>query len=390
MRRPCPDLVRAELVAVGDVRRQAADALGVEARHTDPDAPLAGASADLTIVATRARTTPLALGNRPERTAGGRARVGYARSVAESTGLPTRTLGRTNLRVTRLGYGAMELRGEPRGRPIDDAQAASILRAVLDSGINYLDTSIDYGLSEERIGRFIGGRRAEFFLASKCGCQVGYQPRSANDRPAHVFTRANVTAGVEQSLRRLGTDYLDVVQFHASPAPAALEAEGGLAALLDLQRAGKVRFLGMSGTLPNLPAQIDMGVFDVFQIPYSALQREHEGLISQAAGAGAGTVVRGGAARGALAPDKPGVDPLGAPEGSAQSRWDRAGLDDLLDGASRTEFVVRFTLSHPDVDTTIVGTVNPSHLAANVAAARKGPLPADVYAEAKRRLTEAA
>jgi aryl-alcohol dehydrogenase-like predicted oxidoreductase len=310
--------------------------------------------------------------------------------VAETTDLPTRTLGRTELRVTQLGYGAMELRGEPRGRPIDDDQAESILRAVLDSGINYIDTSIDYGLSEERIGRFIGDRRSDFFLASKCGCQVGYQPRTADDRPAHVFTRANVTVGVEQSLRRLRTDYLDVVQFHASPTPAALEDEGGLAALLDLQRAGKVRFLGMSGTLPNLPAQIDLGVFDVFQIPYSALQREHEGLITQAADAGAGTVIRGGAARGALAPDKPGVDPLGAADGSAQSVWDRARLEDLLDGTSRTEFVVRFTLSHPDVHTTIVGTINPAHLAANVAAARKGPLSADVYAETKRRLTDAA
>src|SRR5262249_30663002 len=103
--------------------------------------------------------------------------------MAESTGLPTRTLGRTDLRVTQLGYGAMELRGEPRGRPIDDDQAERILRAVLASGINYIDTSIDYGLSEERIGRFIGDRRSEFFLASKCGCPVGYQPRSADDRP---------------------------------------------------------------------------------------------------------------------------------------------------------------------------------------------------------------
>src|ERR1700694_6192394 len=86
------------------------------------------------------------------------------------TDLPTRTLGRTGLRVTQLGYGAMELRGAPRGRDVTDEQAEQVLRAVLDSGINYIDTSIDYGLSEERIGRFIGGRRDEFFLAFKCGC----------------------------------------------------------------------------------------------------------------------------------------------------------------------------------------------------------------------------
>jgi aryl-alcohol dehydrogenase-like predicted oxidoreductase len=281
------------------------------------------------------------------------------------TDLPKRTLGRTGLEVTQLGYGAMELRGGPRGRAVSDDQAEHILRAVLDSGINYIDTSIDYGLSEERIGRFIGGRRDQYFLASKCGCAVEPAERPASGRAPHVYTRDNVVAGVEQSLRRSQTDYLDVVQFHASPTKQTLEDQGGLAALLDLQRQGKVRFIGMSGTLPNLPEQIQMGVFDVFQIPYSAVQSEHETLISQAAAAGAGTVIRGGAAKGA---------------------WEGTELDDLTDGASRTEFILRYTLSHPDLHTTIVGTVDPTHLQANVAAAKKGPLSADVYAEARRRL----
>jgi len=278
--------------------------------------------------------------------------------------LPTRTLGRTGLRVTQLGYGAMELRGAPRGRPVDDDQAKAILNAVLDSGINYIDTSIDYGLSEERIGRFIGHRRSEFFVASKCGCALG-ATSAPGERQPHVFTRENVVAGVEQSLRRLQTEYLDVVQFHASPSADTLHQQGALDALLDLQRQGKVRFVGMSGTLPNLPEQIALGVFDVFQIPYSAVQPEHEQLVSDAAAAGAGTVIRGGAAKG---------------------DWDGAELDDLLDGASKTEFILRLTLSHPDVHTTIVGTSSTAHLEANVAAARKGPLPKDVYAEAKRRL----
>jgi len=307
--------------------------------------------------------------------------------MAESHGLPTRTLGRTGLQVTQLGYGAMELRDAPRGRPIADDQAERILRAVLDAGINYIDTSIDYGLSEERIGRYIGDRRGDYFLASKCGCAVGTPPPPREARQSHVFTRDNVVAGVEQSLRRLRTDYLDVVQFHASPDTATLRDEGGLAALLDLQRAGKVRFVGMSGTLPNLPEQIGSGVFDVFQIPYSAVQREHEELISSAASSGAGTVIRGGVAKGALAADKQDSSPRGLTPGDVLDAWQRAKLDDLLDGGSRSEFVLRFTLSHPDVHTTIVGTVDVGHLEANAAAARKGPLPADVYAEAKRRLS---
>jgi aryl-alcohol dehydrogenase-like predicted oxidoreductase len=72
------------------------------------------------------------------------------------------------------------------------------------------------------------------------------------------------------------TDYLDVVQFHASPSKQTLEEHGALDALLELREAGKVRFVGMSGTLPHLIDHIAMGVFDVFQIPYSAVEREHE------------------------------------------------------------------------------------------------------------------
>jgi aryl-alcohol dehydrogenase-like predicted oxidoreductase len=311
--------------------------------------------------------------------------------MTESTGLPMRTLGRTGLRITQLGFGAMELRGAPRGRPIDDQQAERVLKAVLDSGINYIDTSIDYGVSEELIGRYLGDRRAEYFLASKCGCRVGDAPPqpTREGRQPHVFTRDNIVAGVEQSLRRMRTDYLDVVQFHASPTPATLREQGALDALLDLQRDGKVRFVGISGTLPNLTDQIDMGVFDVFQIPYSAIQREHEGAISSAATRGAGTVIRGGTARGALADDKADA-PRGMSSGQVRDIWEHADLDDLLDGASRQAFILRFTLSHPDVHTTIVGTQDVGHLQANVAAARKGALPPDVYAEAKRRLTVAA
>jgi aryl-alcohol dehydrogenase-like predicted oxidoreductase len=310
--------------------------------------------------------------------------------VTTTQDLPMRTLGRTGLQVTQLGYGAMELRDAPRGPAIDEAQAKAVLEAVLDGGINYIDTSIDYGVSEERIGRYLGRRRSEYILASKCGCFVGPRPsESADGRQPHVFTRDNVIAGVEQSLKRLQTDYLDVVQFHSSPTRQTLEDQGGLEALLDLQRQGKVRFVGMSGTLPNLPEQIQMGVFDVFQIPYSAVQSEHDALISQAAAAGAGTVIRGGAARGSLEADKHGVTPIGMREGQARSAWDAAGLDDLLEGATVTEFILRLTLSHPDLHTTIVGTANVEHLQSNLSAARKGPLPVDVVAEAKRRLNAA-
>ena len=211
------------------------------------------------------------------------------------TELPKRQLGRTGLQVTMLGYGAMELRGAPRGRDVTDTQAEVILNAVLDAGINYIDTSVDYGVSEERIGRYIGDRRSEYYLASKCGCLVGAPPAPRGQTSPHVFTRDNILAGVEQSLRRMRTDYLDVLQFHISPSRQTLEEHGALETVLGLKRAGTVRHIGMSGTLPNLTDHIAMGVFEVFQIPYSAVEREHETLIAAAAKAGAGIVIRGGA-----------------------------------------------------------------------------------------------
>jgi aryl-alcohol dehydrogenase-like predicted oxidoreductase len=299
--------------------------------------------------------------------------------------LPVRELGQTGLQVTMLGYGAMELRGAPRGRDVTEPQAETILNSVLDAGINYIDTSIDYGLSEERIGRYISHRRSEYYLASKCGCLVGTSPAPRGQRNPHVFTRANIMAGVEQSLVRMKTDYLDVLQFHSSPSKQTLEEHDALETVLDLKRAGKVRFIGTSSTLPHLQDHIAMGVFDVFQIPYSAVEREHEAIITAAAAGGAGIVIRGGAAKGA-----PSRTPAEGTQTRIQGqRWQQTHLDDLLEGMSSMEFVLRFTFTHPDMDTNIVGTVNPAHLQDNINALRKGPLPPDLYAEAKRRLTAA-
>jgi aryl-alcohol dehydrogenase-like predicted oxidoreductase len=297
-------------------------------------------------------------------------------------GLPKQTLGRTGLEVTTLGFGAMELRGAPAGPEITDDQADRVLNAVLDAGINFIDTSIDYGRSEELIGRFIAHRRSEYFLASKCGCVPG-APMGAE----HIHTAENIRAGVEQSLRRMKTDYLDLVQFHRSLTRRQFDEHGALEAALALKKAGKVRLVGVSGTLPQLDEQIEMGVFDGFQIPYSALQREHEEIIAKASAAGAGIIIRGGVARGAPTDWQRAYYML--PGSTMRDRWEQAHLDELLNGMSRAEFMLRFTLSNPDLDTTIVGTKDVAHLHDNVAAALRGPLPEDLVQEAKRRLAVA-
>jgi aryl-alcohol dehydrogenase-like predicted oxidoreductase len=296
--------------------------------------------------------------------------------------LPTSTLGRTGVTVSKLGFGAMEL----RSRRLDPAEVDRLLNTVLDSGINLIDTSPDYGASEEHIGNAIAHRRDEYFLASKCGCPVGEAVGESG--PAgrdHIFTRHNIRAGVEQSLSRMRTDHLDLVQFHANPSPATLEEHDAVAELLALRDEGKIRYLGISGTLPHLPDQIAMGVFDAFQIPYSAVERDHEDAISEAARAGGGTIIRGGVARGIPEPHPDYPERIREMISARNERFERTDITDLLGDMTPMELLLRFTISHPDMDTTIVGTKNRDHLAANIAAAERGPLPADVYAEAKAR-----
>ena len=292
-----------------------------------------------------------------------------------SDSLPTAVLGRTGLNVTRLGYGTA-LR-----KMTEESQWRNLLHAVLDAGINFIDSANDYGVSigkpsEEMIGKFISAQRSEYYLATKCGCPPG--------EGAHVWTRENAFRGLHESLRRLKTDYVDVMQYHN---PTVEECETGdlVTVLQDMKREGKTRWLGVSTTLPHLPTFLEWGVFDVFQIPYSALEREHEGWIAKSAEAGVGIIIRGGVAQGES----------GKAEGAYYSRvqkwrkFEEAGLDDLREeGESRTAFILRYTLSHPHADTNITGTSSADHLAENVRSIAAGPLPPEVYAEAKRRLDE--
>lgn len=276
--------------------------------------------------------------------------------------LPTATLGRTGLEVTRLGFGA------GHRRAMTDEEMNAQLNAVLDAGINFIDTANDYGNSEEMIGRYLHHRRDEFVLATKCGCHPD----------GHIWTRENAFRGLHESLERLRVDYVDVMQLHN---PTVTQCEQGelVQALQDMRTQGKVRWIGMSTTLPHLPTYLAWDVFDVYQIPYSALERDHEDWLTTTAQAGAGTIIRGGVALG-----KPGV---GLGQSDRWQAFNEAGLDELKQsGESDTSFVLRYTLTHPDVHTNIVGTTNPAHLAENTQAALAGPLSQDVYAEARKRL----
>ena len=146
-----------------------------------------------------------------------------------------RRLGRTGLMVSELCLGCMTF-----GRELDEEGSRKIIARFLDAGGNFIDTADVYanGSSEEITGRAITGIRDEVVLATKVRFPMGEGPNDVG------LSRKHVISGCEASLRRLGTDYLDLFQVHAWDALTPLEET--LSALTDLVRAGKVRYIGVS------------------------------------------------------------------------------------------------------------------------------------------------
>ena len=295
--------------------------------------------------------------------------------------LPQRKLGKTDMEVTQLGYGSMGLRGPATWgvRVVEDEAADEFLNRVLDKGINFIDTSPDYGVSEERIGRFISSRRNEYYLATKCGCD--YLQHEDHLEVRHTWTRDVLQRNIETSLKRLQTDYIDLLQFHGGDAETIQQA-GLIDTLLEFKSQGLIRFIGSSSSLPHLPGMIALNVFDTIQMPYSCLAPRHHDWITKAAESGAGIIIRGGIAHGGpdAEIDRPALFDV----------WDRAGLDELLsEDMSRAELILRYTISHPHCHTTIVGTCNDQHLAQNIDSIGKGPLDSRLYAELTSRVQQA-
>jgi len=291
-----------------------------------------------------------------------------------------RQLGQTDLYVTALGYGAMELRN------MEEQASVRLLNEVLDSGINTIDTSPDYRLSETFIGKAIAHRRDEFYLATKCGCNV--DERGNSQDPSHIWSRERLQANIEQSLRLLKTDRIDVWQLHGIRPGwlAGGKHDEVIQTMQELKQQGKVRAIGISFRnggpgddmypagygFEGIGEFMTWGVFDVMQAVYGSLTRKNEIAIAKAADLGIGIIVRGVVKR-----YFPNYGEL----------FEQAGLGELCEvGERANSFLIRFAMTHPGVGTMIVGTSNPDHLAENVAAATKGKLSDEVYAEAKRRL----
>jgi len=291
--------------------------------------------------------------------------------------METRTLGNTDLRVSRLGLGLVEIGFELVLKR--EGQASRVLNEALDAGITFLDTASCYGDSEVLIGRAVAHRRDEFVLATKVGHSTdGYSSAS--------WTAKMITDSIERSLRCLKTDHLDLVQLH-SCSLEVLERGDVIRALLDAKQAGKTRYVGYSGDNEAARWAVGSGHFDTLQTSYNLVdQRARTELFPKARAHGLGIIAKRPIANAAWGGDG------GAPSLYRQRAREMAEMGTIL-GAPNDPILLAlgFTLAHEAVDTAIVGTKNPEHVQANVELVEHMlPIPAEVVAELQRRYDELA
>ena len=209
-----------------------------------------------------------------------------------------RTLGKSGLRVSEIGFGLWAAGGDAWG-PTDDQDVLAAIDYTLDHGVNFYDTADVYGWghSEELLGKAMKGRRDRFIVATKIGWREfdGEAGRSA------YTTVEKLIAGVESNLRRLNTDYIDVIQSHIDFRDPTMEIF--LEGFQRLQQAGKVRAYGVSTSdFSYLKAFNHDGHCATLQIDYSILNRTAEAdILPYCQEQHIGVIVRGALAMGILA-----------------------------------------------------------------------------------------
>ena len=218
--------------------------------------------------------------------------------------------------------------------------------------------------SEERIGQFVSGRRNEFVLASKCG-EHSCEPGTYYD-----FSYEAVTRSIDESLRNLRTDVIDLMQIHFGPDPEAVIRNGEtVRAMKDAQKAGKIRFLGASIDGKLAEECIRSGDFDVMQMAYNLSNRGNEANIALARERGIGVLVRCGMGNGLFTPRV-----LLSPDRLSEDV--RRRLFDSLDqiGGDPEQAIqtlmainLRFLYENPGISSVIVGTKKPENIRKNMA-----------------------
>jgi aryl-alcohol dehydrogenase-like predicted oxidoreductase len=255
--------------------------------------------------------------------------------------LPLRMLGTTGIAVSILGLGTVKLgRNEGVKYPSDftipdDNSAASLISLARDLGINLIDTAPAYGNSEERLGKLLKGQRKEWVICSKTGEEF------VDGQSSHDFSPRHLRHSVERSLRRLNTDYLDIVLLHSDGRDKTIVDEGGLETLARLKEQGWIRAFGMSSkTLEGglLAAEYS----DCMMVTYNLDHREEEPVIDYCQRHNKGVLLKKVLASGHIT----------------------AG--NQTDALTQS---IQFIFAHPGVTSAIVGTINPKHLRENVEAA---------------------
>ena len=282
-----------------------------------------------------------------------------------------RRLGRTGIKVSVIGLGTVELGleygiadGQAVHLPSRD-DASRVLNRALDLGINYIDTARAYGVSEEIIGWALKARRKEYVLASKVGA-----PKDVDAGSEAI--RAHVKSCVQQSLRALQTDMIDIMQLHSVPVQMIRRA-GMVDTLQEFQRAGSIRFLGAT-TYGEEEARVVLedGRFDCIQIAYSVLDRTLENsVLPLAQSHDVGIIVRSVLLKGALTHRYEYLPPS-----MQELKTAVAGIRGIAESASATlpEIAYRFVLAHPAVSSALVGTASVEELKAAVEFSGRGPL----------------
>ena len=270
-----------------------------------------------------------------------------------------RPFGTTGLRVSALGLGAMHI----ADASLSEAEAGALLNGALDLGCTLIDTARSYGLSEERIGRHLAHRRAEFVLSTKLGYGVDGVPD---------WTYDCIVQGVERALRVLRTDMIDIAHLHSCPLETLQRGEV-VRALQDCRASGKVRAAAYSGDNAALAFAIESGAFDSMQASLSVCdQAVLAHCLPTARSRGLGFIAKRPLAGAVWRHDQAPDDHA---EGHYWRRWQTMGLSELLGGQDLGALALRFAAHAPGVSSAIVGTSKLAHLRANIAAVDQGPLP---------------
>ncbi len=278
--------------------------------------------------------------------------------------LPRSTLGRTGIEVALLGFGAEAIGRKGRAFEDDD----KTLNAVLEFGINVLDTASCYGDSEEFIGRAIGKRHrlGDFIVITKCGWTGDYEP---------AWSPTLLNEAIDTSLKRLQIETLDVLLLHSCDLDVLKRGEA-IDIVKKARDAGKAKHIGYSGDNEALQFAIDAGFCDVIECSFSMLDQANAPMIEAAAKNNIGVVLKR-----PIANAVPGATQRPKSDYAAEywPRWEKIGLKPAdVDDIPWLEAAMRYSAYWPGVPCALIGSSNAEHMRANAQWLENGPLPGEV------------